>query len=91
MTKRNADRTNSNVSLPRRMTDMLSRVRFNLHRALLADSRAALMSAAATCAHCETKRQCDDWIASHSEGDDNSAPDFCPNAAYVQAHRSTRR
>lgn len=74
--------------LPQRMTDVLSRIRFNLHAVLEGSDREPLESAAATCVRCGLQNKCDKWIASHREGEDNPPPDFCPNAAFNSSHGS---
>lgn len=61
-----------------RLTDLLSRLRFD-YRLLLDESNyAAVAAAAGSCRSCEHTKACDRWRAQHAEGEDNSSPWFCP-------------
>jgi hypothetical protein len=73
------------MRLPTRMTHVMSRIRFNLLRALQKDRLEALDAAAANCRQCAHACECDQWIASHPEGEITSPPDFCPNHEYLRA------
>ena len=73
------------MRLPTRMTDVMSRVRFNLLRALQGDRVEALETAAANCRQCDHACKCDQWIAGHHEGEVASPPEFCPNREYLRA------
>jgi hypothetical protein len=72
------------MKLPTRMTDVMSRIRFNLLRALQKDRLEALEAAADNCRHCTHDCACDTWIASHSEGEGVAPPDFCPNRKFLR-------
>jgi hypothetical protein len=72
--------------LPGRMTDMLSRTRFNLSRALKPKNWRAFKTAAETCLRCGVGTKCRRWLESHREGEGNPVPDFCPNARFVRAN-----
>jgi hypothetical protein len=73
------------VYLPQRLADVLSRIRFNLSKASEGDKRVALNSAALKCAYCGKTGPCDEWIASHEQGEDNTPPDFCPSAKFMRS------
>jgi hypothetical protein len=75
------------IVLPERMTDMLSRTRFNIERALKANNGKAIKAAAATCRGCLVQGECRRWLKSHQEGAANPVPNFCPNEPFIRAHR----
>jgi uncharacterized protein DUF6455 len=72
------------------MTEVMSRVRFNLLRALQKDRLEALDAAADNCRHCAHECACDRWIATHNEGEGASPPEFCPNEQFLRAGRRAR-
>jgi len=73
------------MQLQRRLTDVLSRIRFNLLGAAGSAQRQALEEASRECAQCSEAGTCQRWIAEHEEGEDNPPPDFCPNAALMRS------
>ena len=74
------------VFLPWRMTDVLSRTRFDMRRALTAKNWGALKTAAQTCVDCAAKSECERWIANHEQGESNAVPSFCRNAHFIHAN-----
>jgi len=78
------------IFLPRRMTDMLSRTRFDMSRALQGKNWEAFKTAAKTCVHCSAQGECEQWIATHPQGEENPVPGFCPNAHYMASHAPRR-
>ena len=76
-------RSSELVFLPWRMTDMLSRTRFDMSRALTVKNWGALKTAAQTCMDCAAKTDCERWIANHQQGEDNAVPSFCRNAHFI--------
>ena len=72
--------------LPEQMTDMLSRTRFNIDRALKANNGIAFKAAAVTCRGCVVQAECRQWLESHQEGAANPVPNFCPNAPFIRAN-----
>ena len=79
-------RSSETVVLPRRMTDVLSRTRFDMSRALTAKNWAALKTAAQTCLECAAKLECERWIANHQQGESNAVPRFCRNAHFIRSN-----
>jgi hypothetical protein len=75
----------SPIQLQRRLTDVLSRIRFNLLGAAGSTQRQALEEASRLCAHCREAVTCQRWISEHEEGADNPPPDFCPNAGLMRS------
>jgi Family of unknown function (DUF6455) len=73
------------VHLPFRMTQMLSRVRFDIGEALADANREALDAAAIRCVLCRAHGACDAWTAKHGQGKDLEVPAFCTNKDYVAA------
>jgi len=67
------------------MTQVLSRIRFDLKSALHVRNRRQLDEATIRCVRCDNRDDCDRWIEQHREGEPNRLPDFCPNAAYMKA------
>lgn len=72
--------------LPWRMTDVLSRTRFDMNRALQSRHWEALKTAAQTCVRCPAETECERWIAKHRQGENNPVPSFCPNAPFIRSH-----
>lgn len=72
--------------LPEPMTDMLSRTRFNIDRALKANNGKAMTAAAATCRGCTVQGECRRWLERHQEGAGHPVPNFCPNAPFIRAN-----
>lgn len=79
------------MELPWRLSDVLSRLRFDLNRLLSRSGERELDLASGLCASCGNGAECDRWIAGHLEGEDNAPPRFCPNSALLNeyAARST--
>ena len=73
--------------LPWRMTDMLSRTRFDMSRALKGEHLEALKTAAKRCVRCAAQTRCEQWIAQHQRGEGNPVPSFCPNAHFIRSNR----
>jgi hypothetical protein len=73
--------------LPWRMTDMLSRTRFDMSRALKGEHWEALKTAAERCVRCAAQTRCEQWIAQHQQGEGNPVPSFCPNAHFIRSNR----
>jgi uncharacterized protein DUF6455 len=57
--------------LPWRMTDILSRTQFDIHRALQSQNLGAFKTAAETCSRCSATTECERWIAKHRQGESN--------------------
>jgi hypothetical protein len=76
--------------LPWRMTDVLSRTRFDINRALQNRHWEALKTATQTCVRCAAETECERWIAKHRQGESNPVPSFCPNAQFIRANGSRR-
>ena len=74
------------MKLSDRLTDVLSRIRFNLFGALTGGERQALQDASNVCATCVAKVSCEKWVAQHPEGGEAAPPSFCPNAAFMRRH-----
>jgi hypothetical protein len=72
------------------MTDMLSRTRFDMSRALKAENWEAFKTAAKTCVGCAAQTECAQWIAQHPQGEGNPVPSFCPNARFIRSNRPCR-
>ena len=72
------------MKLPRRLTDVLSRVRFNMHGLLARGKAKDLETAGHLCNRCVVKGRCDRWIATHAEGEAASPPAFCPSAKFIK-------
>jgi hypothetical protein len=68
-----------------RLTDVLSRIRFDVLAALKRRNRGALAFAALACARCRLDGKCRRWIASHRQGEDNQPPAFCPIGNFMRA------
>jgi Family of unknown function (DUF6455) len=73
----------------KRLTDVMSRVRTNVGQVLDEADKAVIAQAIATCRRCDDRGSCGEWIETHSEGEDNSIPDFCPNAAFLRRYIAT--
>src|SRR5262245_2122256 len=72
--------------LPWRMTDVLSRTRFDISRALQSRHWEALKTAAQTCVRCPAETECERWIAKHRQGESNPVPSFCLNTPFIRSH-----
>jgi hypothetical protein len=88
--KRRAGRWSGAIFVPSRLTDMLSRTRFSITRALNRKAEAAFKTAAKTCLDCTEQDKCQQWIASHPEGEGNAVPSFCPNANFIRRNSPRR-
>jgi hypothetical protein len=76
------------MKLEDRLTDVLSRIRFNLLSALSGNGRQALGTASKACSTCHKHDACDKWIATHPEGGEVDPPSFCPNAKFIRQYQS---
>ncbi len=78
------------MKLPVRMTDVLSRVPFDVNYAFNAFNRGELDTAATNCIACRRKAKCDRWVEGHAEGAGDEPPQFCPNATYMKSFAPVR-
>ncbi len=81
-----ADQTKkaATLSCAPRMTDIMARTAVDLDQALQLHA-GAVLGATLLCKYCENTGACEEWIATHEEGDGHAVPEFCPNDSFIRS------